>query len=88
MEGVEPPSADRAACPADDEPIAAEEARGSLVELGQVPQVGWTLPVGYSTQTAPQTIAVADLNGDGRLDLVVSNRSSNSPVANTGVPNR
>src|ERR1700722_7932922 len=33
-------------------------------------------PVSYSAGTTPQTVVVADLNGDGKLDLVIGNHNS------------
>src|SRR6516165_2071432 len=32
----------------------------------------------FATATHPNSVAVADLNGDGRVDLVVANDSSNT----------
>jgi hypothetical protein len=47
----------------------------------QVPVVGadsLTMPVSYSVGNDPWGVAVADLNGDGHLDLAVSNRGDNT----------
>ncbi len=35
-------------------------------------------PITFSAGTTPDTVAVADLNGDGKLDLVVGNHGSNN----------
>lgn len=49
-----------------------------LVELTQLPQVGWTLPVALSTANVPQYSAMADLDNNGSLDVVVPNFGSAS----------
>jgi len=47
-----------------------------LVESAQLPGAGYTLPRSFSVQAQPAYLALGDLNGDSKLDLVVPNSSA------------
>jgi hypothetical protein len=49
-----------------------------LVESAGVPRAGWTLPRTTAAQTTPANLAVADMDADGKLDLVVPDTGSSS----------
>jgi hypothetical protein len=58
--------------------IAAAQSPRALPGKGKLP-VGFAAPVSYSSGgKGPDSVAVADLNGDGKLDLAVANEFSAS----------
>ncbi len=50
----------------------------ALVELTQSPRAGYTLPASISVLAQPAYLALGDLNGDSKLDLVVPNSGAAS----------
>lgn len=49
-----------------------------LVELETVPGAGFTLPIRLNVQSSPGFVAIGDVSGDGKGDVVVSNAGSSS----------
>jgi len=49
-----------------------------LVEINRLPGAGYTLPASISVQAQPAHLALGDLNGDSKLDLVIPNSGAAS----------
>lgn len=56
-----------------------------LFTLRSTGPVGWAAPMNYPTGTTPRRVLVADLNADGKLDIVTVNQGSSNITVKMGL---